>query len=252
MEILFIRLIEALLMPPGLMILMMLLGTLIIGRLFITGKILIIGGFILLVAASLPAVSGNLLALLEQTAPITPAQLNPRQAQAIVILGGGRYADAPEYNGRDTVSKHTLERLRYGARLHRQSNLPILVTGGNPYGHATAEGELMRRVLENEFRVPVKWVETASSNTWENARYSQQQLKREGITRIALVTHAWHMPRSVVVFEQHDLDVIPAPTAYTTRARPLLLQFIPDARALDDTRKALHELLGRLWYSVRY
>ncbi|MFP4610283.1 MAG: YdcF family protein [Thiohalophilus sp.] len=252
MEILFIRLIEALLMPPGLMILMMLLGTLIIGRLFITGKILIIGGFILLVAASLPAVSGNLLALLEQTAPITPTQLNQRQAQAIVILGGGRYADAPEYNGRDTVSKHTLERLRYGAHLHRQSNLPILVTGGNPYGHATAEGELMRRVLENEFRVPVKWVETASSNTWENARYSQQQLKREGITRIALVTHAWHMPRSVVVFEQHDLDVIPAPTAYTTRARPLLLQFVPDARALDDTRKALHELLGRLWYSVRY
>ena len=252
MEILFIRLIEALLMPPGLMILMMLLGTLIIGRLFITGKILIIGGFVLLVAASLPVVSANLLALLEQTAPITPTQLNQRQTQAIVILGGGRYADAPEYNGQDTVSKHTLERLRYGARLHRQSGLPILVTGGNPYGHATAEGELMRRVLENEFKVPVKWVETASVNTWENARYSQQQLKRDGITRIALITHAWHMPRSVLVFEQHDLDVVPAPTAYTTSARPLLLQFVPDARALDDTRKALHELLGRLWYAVRY
>lgn len=252
MEILFIRLVEALLMPPGLMILMMLLGTLIIGRLFITGRLLIIGGFVLLVAASLPVVSSNLLALLEQTAPTTPAQLNQRQAQAIVILGGGRYADAPEYNGRDTVSKHTLERLRYGARLHRQSGLPILVTGGNPYGHESTEGELMRRVLENEFRVPVKWVESASANTWENARYSRQQLKRDGITRIALVTHAWHMPRSVLVFEQHDLDVIPAPTAYSTRAQPLLLHFVPNAGALDDTRKALHEILGRLWYAMRY
>jgi len=252
LEILFIRLIESLLMPPGLMILMMLLGSLLIGRFFLTGKILLIGGFVLLVVASLPVVSGNLLALLEQTPPITAAQLKDRRAQAIVILAGGRYADAPEYSGRDSVSKYTLERLRYGAALHRQTGLPILVTGGKPYGRPVAEAELMRQTLENEFKIPVKWIESASANTWENARYSQMQLKQAGITRIALVTHAWHMPRSLIAFEDQGLDVTPAPTAYSTRAGPLLLDFVPDARALDDTRKAMHELLGRLWYAVRY
>ena len=234
------------------MILMMLLGSLLIGRFFLIGKILVISGFVLLIAASLPIVSNNLLTLLEQTPPLSAAKLTEQRVEAIVILGGGRYADAPEFDGRDTVSRHTLERLRYGARLQRLSQLPVLVTGGNPYGRPVSEAELMRRVLENEFKVPVKWVESASTNTWENARYSQIHLKRAGINRIALVTHAWHMPRSVSAFEEQGFDVIPAPTAYSTRARPLLLQFIPDAGALEDSRKALHELLGRLWYSVRY
>jgi uncharacterized SAM-binding protein YcdF (DUF218 family) len=110
----------------------------------------------------------------------------------------------------------------------------------------------MRRVLENEFKVPVKWVESASSNTWENASFSKLQLKRDGIERVALVTHAWHMPRSVAAFEEQDIKVTAAPTAYTTSAGPMALQFVPDAGALEDSRKALHELLGRLWYAVRY
>lgn len=231
---------------------MMLIGALMIGRFYKTGKILVVGGFVLLIAVSLPVVSGNLLSLLEQTPPITPAQLQQQQAQAIVILGGGRYANAPEYDGRDTVSSATMSRLRYGAYLHRQTGLPILVTGGHPFGRTQSEAELMRQVLVNEFRVPVKWVETASSNTWENARYSKLQLKRAGIERIALVTHAWHMPRSVMAFDEQDLEVIPAPTAYNTNARPMLSQFVPDADALEQSRKALHEFLGQLWYVVRY
>ena len=50
-------------------------------------------------------------------------------AGAIVILSGGVYVNALEY-GSDTVTALTLERLRYGARLHRQTGLPVLVTGG--------------------------------------------------------------------------------------------------------------------------
>lgn len=252
MEILFIRLIESLLLPPGLMILMMLLGTLIIGRFFITGKTLIIGGFVLLIAASLPVVSGGLLALLERSPPITPEQLKQRHVQAIVILGGGRYATAPEYDDQDTVSRYTLERLRYGAYLHRQTGLPILVTAGSPHNEIITEAELMRRVLVNDFRVPVKWIESRSKNTWENARFTHQQLYRNGVTRIALVTHAWHMPRSVEVFEQQGFEVTPAATVYQTRSQPLLLEFVPSAHALEETRKAMHELLGRMWYAMRY
>lgn len=252
MEILFIRLIESLIMPPGLMILMMLVGTLLIGRFFLTGKILIVGGFVLLVAASLPVVSTGLLDLVEQTPPTDPTRLKEQGVQAIVILAGGRYAEAPEYDDRDTVSRYTLERLRYGARLQKQTGLPLLVSGGKPFGRDVAEAELMRQVLENEFRVPVKWIENHSKNTWENARFSHQQLHRGGVTRIALVTHAWHMPRARLAFEQQGLEVIPAPTAYDTRSEPLLLGFFPSARALNDSRLALHELLGRVWYGMRY
>jgi uncharacterized SAM-binding protein YcdF (DUF218 family) len=250
LEILLIRIIESLLMPPGLMIFMILIGILIMGRFFVTGKVLVIGGFALLIAVSLPIVSGNLLSLLEQYPPVDPDKLNG--PQAIVILGGGRYADAPEYQHSDTVSQSTLERLRYGATLHRKTGLPILVSGGSPYKRATAEGELMRRVLVNDFKVPVKWTENSSKNTWENARNSHQQLARAGIRRIVLVTHAWHMPRAVQAFEQNGFEVIPAPTGYQTQSVPLLLEFVPDASAMEDSSRVLHELLGRIWYRIRY
>lgn len=250
MEILLIRIIESLLIPPGLMILMMMLGTLIMGRFFVAGKALVIGGFALLIAVSLPIVSGNLLSLIEQYPPVEPDTL--QRPQAIVILGGGRYANAPEYAGLDTVSNFTLERLRYGAALHRKTGLPILVSGGSPYERDTAEGELMRRVLVNDFKVPVKWTESSSNNTWENARYSHQQLGREGIRRIVLVTHAWHMARAVQAFEQNGFEVVPAATGYQTQSVPLLLEFVPHASAMEDSRRALHELLGRIWYLIRY
>jgi hypothetical protein len=43
------------------------------------------------------------------------------------------------------------------------------VTGGGPLGIGSSEAEQMKLVLENDFHVPVKWVENASNNTRENA-----------------------------------------------------------------------------------
>jgi hypothetical protein len=67
--------------------------------------------------------------------------------QAIVILGARSYAAAPEYRG-DTVAAATLARMRWGARLHRQTGLPIMVSGGSPGGTRTSEAEQMKAALE--------------------------------------------------------------------------------------------------------
>jgi uncharacterized SAM-binding protein YcdF (DUF218 family) len=63
---------------------------------------------------------------------------NLEDAQAIVILGGGRRLFAPEYSLGETVSSGTLERLRYGAMVARESHLPILVSGGKPSNGMTS------------------------------------------------------------------------------------------------------------------
>jgi uncharacterized SAM-binding protein YcdF (DUF218 family) len=106
-------------------------------------------------------------------------------------------------------------------------------------------------VLEKEFNVPVRWTEDTSDNTFENARNSYQLLQKTGIKRIYLVTHAWHMPRSVMVFQAAGFDVVPAPTAFTTHYQTNLLSFIPDAESLDDSRIFMHELIGLLWYRLK-
>jgi uncharacterized SAM-binding protein YcdF (DUF218 family) len=172
------------------------------------------------------------------------------QADAIVVLGGGTYFHAPEYGG-DTSNRETLERLRYAAKLYRETLKPILVTGGTPLGNNLAEAEQMKQVLEHEFNVPVQWTEGASDNTLENARLCRQLLKQAGITRIYLVTHAWHMPRAERAFQAAGFQVVPAPTGYTTRYRTDLLAFVPNAYALRDSRVFLHELIGMLWYQLK-
>lgn len=204
------------------------------------------GGALLLLILSLPVVGDGLLHSLEAE----PLDLQrAREAQAIVLLGGGRYLDAPEYGG-DTVGRYTLIRLRYAARLQRETGLPLLVSGGRPGGQGLSEGETMRRVLEQEFKVPVRWVEGESNNTRENAELSARILQAAGVQRVLLVSHAWHMPRAVESFARAGLEAIPAPTAFT---RPQLtpLAFLPNAAAMENSSNALHEWIGRFWYWLR-
>jgi uncharacterized SAM-binding protein YcdF (DUF218 family) len=209
-------------------------------------RTLVGSGLALLFLLSLPVVGNSMLRTLEGE-PVTPAQL--QQAQAIVVLGGGRYRESPEYGG-DTVGNGTLLRLRYAAKLQRETGLPILVTGGKPDGGDMSEAETMRRVLDNEFNVPVRWIEGASNNTRENARYSAELLGRDGIAHVLLVTHAWHMPRAMGSFVAAGITVSPAPTLFHQEPQTPL-DYLPRPEGLHSSRYAMHEWIGLLWYRLR-
>ncbi|MEW6298215.1 MAG: YdcF family protein [Thermodesulfobacteriota bacterium] len=202
---------------------------------------------LLLYLLSTPLIGGALLRSLEDTPPLPPDASLPA-GDAIVVLGGAIYHDAPEYGG-DTVSGELLERLQYAARLYRLTGKPILVTGGNPGEASIAEAVAMRETLVQDFQVPVRWVEDQSRTTLENARLSAPLLQRQGVQRVYLVTHAAHMPRARAAFEHAGLQVIPAPTRFTTtRDRWSVFTFLPNPFTLAMSHRALHEWFGRLWY----
>lgn len=238
--------ISAFLLPPFNLILSGAVGILLLKHRPYSGKILIVVTLALLYLLSTPLVGDALLQELE-----TPPEKNPldNNVQAIVVLSGGTYGHAPEYCSH-TVGRYTLERVRYAAKLHRITGKPILATGGAPLGIDSSEALQMKAVLEKEFQVPVKWIEEASRNTHENAYKSFAILESHGISHIALVTHAWHMPRAAREFEQAGFKVIPAATAYTTRYKTDLFAFIPNAGALLKSSLFFHEVIGMLWYRV--
>lgn len=96
-------------------------------------------------------------------------------------------------------------------------------------------------------------LEDKSRTTSENALFSKRFLAKKQIDTILLVTQAWHMTRSVAVFEKVGLNVIPAPTAFEGGKPSFkLLDVLPSARALNMNRYALHEIVGAFWYMVRY
>ncbi|MCX9156892.1 YdcF family protein [Niveibacterium sp. 24ML] len=238
------KLIGIFLLPPMLPLLVTGTGLVLIMRRRRAGLWLAWGGIVLSLVLCWPASVAWMLRGLEDQPPITSATL--KQAQAIVILAGGRRSSAPEYGG-ETINRITLERVRYGARLARLSGLPVLVTGGAPT-KGTSEAELMRRTLKDDFGITARWVEGAALDTRQNAELSARLLRPAGITRIALVTHAAHMPRSVGEFERTGMTVYPAPTAYLSsqggdaQAMPAL----PSASSAYAGFYALHEWIGLL------
>lgn len=248
MEWLIRNAIAAFLVPPGSLLLVLALGLALVRRRRLLGRTLIALGLAGFYALSTPYVADTLLQALE------PESVNPTVqagAQAIVVLGGGTYFNAPEY-GANTVHAQVLVRLRYAAHLQRGVGLPVLVTGGSPEGAPVAEAVDMAEVLERDFKIPVRWREERSSTTAENARLSHQILMAAGIRRVYLVTHAWHMPRARLAFENAGLEVVPAATGYATRYRISLLDFVPDAPALRDSSLFFREVIGLVWYRIQF
>jgi uncharacterized SAM-binding protein YcdF (DUF218 family) len=204
---------------------------------------LIAGSQLTMLALAMPVVANGLARTLEPP-PLAADAL--RRAQAIVILGGGINRSAIDWGG-VTVNDFTLQRLRYGARLSKESGLPVYVTGGVPPGASVAEGPLMADILARELGVPVRWIDKAAETTRGNALMAAKDLKPIGVQRIALVTTAIHMPRSRHAFEAAGFTVIPAPTDYAGQRPFEWYQLIPGPRALRLSHLSLRE-----WISIGY
>lgn len=238
------KILSALILPPTSLILLGFIGLWLTKKHPKTGKTLAALALTTLLILSLPVTGNALMRSLEQTPPISQAQL--KDIQAIVILGGGKNSNAPEYGGSDTINKWALERLRYGAHLQQQTGKPILVTGGAPYG-GRPEAAAMAEALKEDFHAKTIWIEDRSNDTAENAAYSAKILKEHGITHIALVSQAWHLPRAKTLFEKQGLTVTPAGTGYTSAEQNPVAQWLPEASALLKSSMALKEYLGALF-----
>ncbi|MBT5812250.1 MAG: YdcF family protein [Rhodospirillaceae bacterium] len=242
---------KSLLLPPASLFVAILAGWFLRRRFPGIGAALAGFGIIMMYGLSTPIVGSALLASLEDDAH--RAEIAARatvKPQAIVILGGDTSYDAPD-NAAQTVGPLTLTRLRYGARLHRETSLPVLVTGGRARDGMTPVGELMRRSLELDFRIPVRWVEERSTTTMENARRSAEHLRRDGINAVYLVTHTWHLPRALYAFQQTGLQVAPYGADRTMMAVVDVTSFLPSARAAHNSYYAVHERLGLIWYRLK-
>ena len=235
---------KALALPPANLAVAILFGLLLRRRARRTGTLILVAAVAGLYLLSTPYVATRLLVAVENAV----APPNPRaEPKAIVILSAGLVYATPIGRHR-TVDAMTLERLRHGARLHRATGLPVLVTGGPPRNVPTPVAVFMQQVLEEDFGVASRWVETRARNTNENALFSAAILRDEGIGGVYLVSQAWHLPRAMMAFGAAGLSATPAPSSYSRAAYLHPLTIMPNANALRTSYYALHEALGMVWY----
>ena len=145
----------------------------------------------------------------------------------------------------------TLDRLRTAAALQRRTGLPILVTGGTTQPQTPPVAVVMQQSLEDDFQTPARWIEPKSADTWENAHFSADILRTQGITSIYVVTHSWHMRRAVLSFKDTGLAVTAFPTSLDDPLGPDLHDFFPRPSGWQTGYFAVHEWIGYAWYKLR-
>lgn len=253
----FKPLLGAVLLPPVPLVLLALAGAAWLPRRRLLGWTLVLTGVLGWWALCTTALGEAMVdGLTRPPAVLSEAQVKALHQQprtAILVLGAGRQVGALDYGGPD-LAPLTLARLRYGAWLARQTGLPLAYSGGVGHGaqRGPTEAEIARQVSQRDFGVPLRWLEAASRDTNENARYSVALLRAQGVEHIVLVTHGFHQQRALAAFARAigpagpRLSVQPAPMGMKRRGTLELGDCLPSAEGFALTRLALHEWLGWL------
>ena len=115
--------------------------------------------------------------------------------------------------------------------------LPVLFTGGLAHGAKAdaTEAEIAQRIARRDYGATIRWAETRSRDTDENAHFSVSQLRAEGIERIVLVTHTFHMQRAMAAFARagrrtgSPMQVVAAPLGFRSGSPWGLTAWLPSA-----------------------
>jgi uncharacterized SAM-binding protein YcdF (DUF218 family) len=247
--------------PPNVFIVLTVIGLVLAWRWTRLGLIVATFGGALLYLASTPVVADYLIGSVKDLAGAIPILSSDAPPGAIIVLSADyRKSDTPGQSF--TVGPMTLERLAEAAREERRLGLPVLVSGGRPDAVNDSLAQMMSTVLQDDFRVPVRWREDRSLNTFENAAFSAAILRQAGVPSALLITHCRDMARALWSFDAVGYPVVPAICSrretigqrQSDDEEPSLSvsSFLPYVPSLLVSYRALHELIGLWWYRYHY
>lgn len=214
-------------------------------------------------AASFVAVLTVAQLLLLSTAPVADMLIWPLQRQAlaearaakpyfygaIVVLGGAIAGPELPYNPNPSLTPSS-DRLWQAARPSKKGVAPKIIVSGGNYGHdgptEHSEARYMRGFLI-DLGVPPEAIEEEGSarNTIENIANVRAMVKGGSV---ALVTSAYHMPRSLRLAREYGLNAAAFPTEWHSESggAPWSV-FLPSGSAMATSGLALWEYMALLF-----
>lgn len=241
------KLLPLFVLPPGICLLLAAAGLLFKRRSLVWLSLALLWGL------SLPVVGDALMRRVEAPLHRIPVE-RVRQADAIVVLSGMLYqldgAPLGEFG-------EAADRFEGGVDLFNAGKAPVLVfTGGQmPWQpDAAPEGELLaararlRGVPAGSIRLTSTVVNTAGEALATSTLLGVSPGKPK---RIILVTSAFHMSRSLMLFSAAGFEVEPYPVDFRAtdqKRETTLLDFLPDANGMYSSSMALREMIGRTVY----
>lgn len=186
------------------------------------------------------------------------------KADVIVVLGGGTEPNIPP---RSMVEMNSAgDRVTYAFKLYQEGAAPTLILSGGNIDFleesSSTPAQNMAGMLEM-LGVPedALILQDKSENTEQDAMYSCKIIQEQGFEKVILVTSAFHMPRSVALFEAQGCKVIPAPADFSITEsgwqklwhpspEEFVLNLVPQYSNLSAVSKVMKEYIGMAYYQL--
>ncbi len=247
--------------PPGLASILI-LAALLLWKKRKFSKVLLILAFVVLFIGGNRYLANSIARSLEWQYPNLGSV---QSVDAIVVLGG---ATEPGIAPRPmTEVNAAADRLLYAAKIYKDHpEAKLLLSGGDidfldqsPSTPASDMSSLLQLIGVPESAM---LLQDKSQNTYEDALYSCEMIKKAGYTNVVLVTSAMHMPRSVKLFTKQGCNVMPAPTDYTITEvawqrtwhpsfEEFLINLVPSYSNMSQIAKSMKEYIGMFAYHLK-
>lgn len=188
-------------------------------------------------------------------APAAVDALKGRSDGVVLVLGGGVSRHVPEFDA-GAPTRITAQRLAYGVWLARRSGWPLAFTGGIGWTATELrqpEAEIVARVAAEDYGLPLRWAESSSRDTRENAAHTLPLLAAAGVKQVVLVTHEAHMRRALRAFDAEaaplGLRILAAPTGLLDDGLTSVGDWCPSTGGFERVRYHVYETLA--WWAGR-
>ena len=221
------------------------------------GRRLLLAAVVLLALFSNRFVSTHLLRPLEERYPAIPefAAGGPAPepiegCRFVAVLGGG-HSDMSGLSATSQLSTSALARAVEAVRIARVLPGARLILSGPGAGGRPSLASVSARAAESLGVSPERIVLVETARDTEEESLAVARLS--GGARVALVTSAWHMPRSAGLFRKAGVVFVPCPADFVSRADVRFRWFDLgwDSESLERSTLAVHEYLGLLWLWLR-
>ncbi len=161
------------------------------------------------------------------------SQLNhiPPNIQYILLLGGDR-------------DKRAWEALRL---YHKIPNVKIITSGYSLHDSISDANKTATKLINAGIPKEKILMQEMAKTTFEEAQYMKERI---GDKAFILVTSAYHMPRTMKLFQKAGLNPIAAPTNFNPVKESGIVSIL-QGKQLQKTEHAWHEYLGMLIYKLQ-
>lgn len=204
----------------------------------------------LLIAASIPAFTKNVVLSLENQVSVLPSA--PADTGLILVHGHGHLISDRPLPINSQLYPVALSRLMEGVRLWKtKPDATLALSGASPIPDTPSHAEKMHEMalllgVPEERIIRFDW----SRDTEDEINSAVGWLKENPQTgsRLVVVSTAMHLPRSEMLLGNHDIAYSLGPTEFIISNAGLGLPSVFPMLGLD---RAIHEWVGMLWYRLK-